>query len=855
MSISSPSPDRSAIAPSFRPQLLVLPLLLPIAGMAALIWQVETWQVPQWQGCLAMAIASWIGVPLAMAAGLAWLMARRLFSQFPPAGQVNPGSETTDCEKTKAELHKTQQWLAQHSRLCPSSVYTLVREPDGHLWFEYVSGAVEKIHELPVGAVMQDATLIINAVHPDDRAGYEAAVMESMQTMQPFFHEWRIITPSGKTRWEQAHSQPERRTNGAIAWHGVVIDITEQKKAVLALQQTETLNQAIFNTLPDLIIRAHRDGTYLDIKPATTFPSDLPNFKVGENIRNVVPAAIATRQFAAMEQALQTGDMQVYEFPITVQGQDLWQESRTIPLSNDEVLIVIRDLTQHQQAEAALKEREAMLRAIGDNLPKGFIYQRTYEPGKGFYYSYVSAGIERLLGLKPEDVLNDSGLSRSVGFEEDLALADQVAQESLKHLTNIELQMRHRTPEGDVGWSSIRSTPRRLEDGRTVWEGVEVDITDFKRTEAALQASEEQFRRTFDDAPIGISLVSTEGKFLKVNRRYCELLGYSEAEFLQLNFSEITHPDDLTEDLAGFQQMLMGEIDSFCMEKRYISRQGNEIPVLMNAAFVRDQEGKPLYSIGHIQDIRNRLEVERMKDEFVSIVSHELRTPITSIQGSLMLLGSGVYDNRPEQAKNMLQIAIKNSNRLVRLVDDILSFERLESGKVQLVMGTCQVKDLMAQAVEGVQAIATQANVTLSVTPLPTTLYAVPDAIIQALTNLLSNAIKFSPPHSTVWLEAKIWAATEDCKQAWSNALPTPFIRFSVKDQGRGIPTTKLDRIFEAFQQVDGSDARQKGGTGLGLAICKRIVEQHGGQIWVESCLGQGSTFFFTLPCSHGEAA
>lgn len=506
------------------------------------------------------------------------------------------------------------------------------------------------------------------------------------------------------------------------------------------------------------------------------------------------------------------------------------------------------ELAERRQAEKTLQEREAMLRAIGDNLPKGFVYQRVYEPDKDcFYYSYVSAGVERLLGIKPEILLENSQVIRSVGFADELADADKAVQESLKNLTPVELQMRNRTATGEIQWSSIRSTPRRLEDGRTVWDGVEADITDLKQTEAALRDSEELFRGAFDHAPIGISLVSTIGQFVKVNPYYCELLGYTEAELLTRTFQEITHPDDLELDLEGFQQMMAGEIRSFQIEKRYITKQGTFIPVLINAALVRGHNEQPLYCVGQVQDIRDRLKVERMKDEFVSIVSHELRTPLTSIRGALGILGSGIFDDRPQKAQHMLEIAINNSDRLVRLVDDILSLERLESGKVQLVMEHCQAKDLMQQAIDSVQAIADQSNITLSLTSLSATLWAAPDAIIQTLTNLLSNAIKFSSTGDTVWLRAKI-----ENRETLSDTS-TPSILFSITDQGRGIPQDKLAIIFERFQQVDVSDSRKKGGTGLGLAICRNIVQQHGGRISAESSVGKGSTFYVALPLTVEE--
>lgn len=381
-----------------------------------------------------------------------------------------------------------------------------------------------------------------------------------------------------------------------------------------------------------------------------------------------------------------------------------------------------------------------------------------------------------------------------------------------------------------------------------------------RQRETTLCQSEELFRRAFDDAPIGISLISSTGQFLKVNHYYCDLLGYTETELLTLSFQDITHPADLEADMEGLRQILAGELRSFQMEKRYITQQGNSIPVLMQTAPIWDQAGRLLYCVGYIQDVRDRLNVERMKNEFISIISHELRTPLTSIRGALGILVSGIYNDRPEKAQHMLQIAINNSDRLVRLVNDILDLERLGSSNVKLLMQPCQVADLMQQAVDSVQAIADQSAITLCLTPICASLLAAPDAVIQTLTNLLSNAIKFSAPGGTVWLQAEIGEIGKVGEIGKNNYLPSspssspsspspsPYILFSVKDQGQGIPHDKLEIIFEQFQQVNVLDSRQKGGTGLGLAICKKIVQQHGGNIWVESRLGQGSTFYFTLP-------
>jgi signal transduction histidine kinase len=250
-----------------------------------------------------------------------------------------------------------------------------------------------------------------------------------------------------------------------------------------------------------------------------------------------------------------------------------------------------------------------------------------------------------------------------------------------------------------------------------------------------------------------------------------------------------------------------------------------------------------------VRDISDRHQIDRLKDEFISIVSHELRTPLTAIRGGLGILASGVLHDRPEKAQHMLSMALNNTERLIRLVNDILDLERLASGRIELVMEPCQIGDLFTLAVSAVEALALDANVSLAVSAVPATIVAAPDAIVQTLVNLLGNAIKFSPVGSKIWLTAEIVAGPRsDRSSVQPSPSDRPYLQVTVKDQGRGIPPDRLKLIFERFQQVDVSDSRQRGGTGLGLAICKRIVEQHGGEIWVESQLGQGSIFYVTLP-------
>jgi signal transduction histidine kinase len=235
-------------------------------------------------------------------------------------------------------------------------------------------------------------------------------------------------------------------------------------------------------------------------------------------------------------------------------------------------------------------------------------------------------------------------------------------------------------------------------------------------------------------------------------------------------------------------------------------------------------------------------ESERAKDEFLAVVGHELRTPLTSIRGSLGLLQGGILGTLPKDAASMVGVAVLNTDRLVRLVNDILDIERMAAGRLALEPAPVDAGELVRQSIQVLDASADASDVSLRVAPAPDgetapiMVYADADRVVQALVNLLGNAVKFSSAGGVV----TVTVARED-----DVAL------FTVRDGGRGIPADRLESIFERFRQVDASDAREKGGTGLGLPIARAIVDQHGGGMWAESEEGVGSTFRFTLPLAR----
>jgi PAS domain S-box-containing protein len=369
-----------------------------------------------------------------------------------------------------------------------------------------------------------------------------------------------------------------------------------------------------------------------------------------------------------------------------------------------------------------------------------------------------------------------------------------------------------------------------------LYQQLQEELAERQRIEHALRQSEALFRSLSESSPIGIFRTDATGAWIYANPR-CQAIGdFTWEAALGDGWQRFIHSDDRSE-FSQQWQAATADNQEFSSEIRFARQDGTVRFCRLKTAPVSAAREEIAGHVGTIEDITESRAIAQMKNEFISIVSHELRTPLTAIRGSLGLVANGVYDRKPQRGQRMLQIAATQTDRLVRLVNDILDLGRLESGRVALVKQPCDAATLMLQSADTMRANAEQHGIILSVVPLKIEVWAAPDSIVQVLTNLIGNAIKFSQPGSTVGITAESIARE-----------PTPYVLFQVKDQGRGIPADKLESIFGQFQQVDASDSRKKGGTGLGLTICRSIIQQHGGRIWAESILGAGSTFYFTLP-------
>lgn len=362
-----------------------------------------------------------------------------------------------------------------------------------------------------------------------------------------------------------------------------------------------------------------------------------------------------------------------------------------------------------------------------------------------------------------------------------------------------------------------------------------------RRTSAALRGamqaltrSETLFREAYENAPIGIALVSTAGEWLRVNQYLCDMLGYTSAELTRTTFQAITHPEDLATDLRQVQQVLAREIRTYQMEKRYLHKAGQPVWAQLSVSLVWDGS-KPLYFVAQIQDITERKSIERAKAEFLTMVSHELRTPVTALRGALGILAAGAAGEMPPKAQALTALADRNADRLHRLVNDILDIEKIESGVFAYRRTDVDLNQLVTQAAIDLKPYADQYQVQIEVrSELPRAyVHADSDRMMQVLANLISNAVKYSPPLGKIEL---VVSRTQQC------------IRVSITDHGEGIPEAFRAHIFEKFAQANWTATNPKGGSGLGLNISRAIIEHHGGVLAFNTELGTGSTFYFELP-------
>jgi PAS domain S-box-containing protein len=434
---------------------------------------------------------------------------------------------------------------------------------------------------------------------------------------------------------------------------------------------------------------------------------------------------------------------------------------------------------------------------------------------------------EQLFGLTAAEMIGQSIGTIAPGERraEMQALLGMVRRgETVQHYQTVRLTKEGKEVDVSLSISPIKSP-----------EGVIIGACKIARDVTEQRTAEEKFHLAVEASPSGILMTDLTGHIVMVNSEVEKQFGYQRDELIGRSVDDLLPENMRARHFASRRKYNLAPTTRHMQTRpdlRGRRKDGTEFPVEIGLNPIETREGPLILSV--IIDITDRKRLDRMKDEFVSTVSHELRTPLTSIAGALGLLLGAAAGEFSESSRRLLLIAHSNSQRLSKLVNDILDIEKLESGQVSFKFKLTDIRTLIEQAIEGNRGYADTYLIRLRADiAAEGDVWIDPDRLSQVLANLISNAIKFSPPDGEVVVAAERHDDT---------------LRISVRDLGAGIPPEFKLRVFQKFAQADGTNTKKTGGTGLGLSIVKEIVTRLGGEVGFDDAPGGGTIFYVDLP-------
>jgi PAS domain S-box-containing protein len=519
------------------------------------------------------------------------------------------------------------------------------------------------------------------------------------------------------------------------------------------------------------------------------------------------------------------------------------------------------DITERKNSEIKLREKDIQFRKLLSNVPD-LIYQFTRRPDGTFCVPVASEGIRNIYGCSPEDVIDDFAPIARVIYPED---ADKVMSEieiSAKNLSSYSCEYRVQIPGQEIKWMHSRSTPELLADGSITWYGFNMDITERKNTEAFVLEKELQYLNLANSGP---SLIWTSGpdKLCNYfNNTWLSFTGRRLDQEIGNGWTQGVHPDDfdncLETYIAAFDQRT-----AFEMEYRLMHASGEYKWIMDLGTPNYNSSGEFIGYIGNCFDITERKLAEqelliakehaeqsdRLKSAFLANMSHEIRTPMNGILGFAELLKEPDLDG--EEQQNYIRIIEKSGARMLNIINDIVDISKIESQQMKVSVSVTNVNEKIEYIHTFFKPETDKKGIELrfnnGLPGLEANILTDKEKIYAILTNLVKNAIKFCDKGVIEIGYDLVGESRRDKACLVSTTTPTE-LQFYVKDTGIGIPKNRQEAIFDRFIQADIVDKMARQGAGLGLSISKAYVEMLGGKIWVESEVGKGSTFYFTLP-------
>ncbi|MGQ4646655.1 PAS domain S-box protein [Lyngbya aestuarii] len=644
---------------------------------------------------------------------------------------------------------------------------------------------------------------------------------------------------------------------------GVQAKLTERQQTELELEKVNqalgrsiATNRALLSALPDLILRISRDGTLVNYKAGKDCQMALPIYQyLGKSLHKVFPVEVAALAMSCVERALRTGDIQSIEYQMTLSDRLHDYEARFAVSDTDEVMAIMRDITERKQAEAALRASEERFRATFEQAAVGIVHT-----GLDGRFLRVNRKFCDIVGYTHAQLCRKTFID--ITHPEDIDADQRYVEQLLAgEIETFSMEKRYYSKNSSLIWVNLTGSLVRKPSGEVdYFVGVVEDISDRKSAERALQESEQRYRSVVESVKEVIFQTDTKGLWTFLNPAWTEITGFTISESMGKKFFDYIHVEDRQECLELFQQFIEGQKRDWRREIRFLTKEGNFHWIDALVRIVFNTDGTIFGMSGTLYDITERKQVEEklrkaleqekelneLKSRFVSMTSHEFRTPLTSILGSTELLR--YYSHTWSEDKKIVHFNRIQTNvqHMTQMLNDILLLGKAEAGKLSLQSTPLDIVQFCSSLVEEFQlgtgsgheiifshqGKCLNSNSLVAITEnFPVFAYLDEKLLRHIFGNLLSNAIKYSSLGSTINFEITAHEGEAIVR---------------IQDEGIGIPSEEQQHLFESFYRA--KNVGKLPGTGLGLAIVKKSVDLHGGRISVSSQVGVGTTFTVYLP-------
>lgn len=790
---------------------------------------------------------------------LAWFSAQNGFGTEPDSRIFGGLALTAAALMVVALALQIRQMLDELREAARSSdrrFRNLLRDVDAIVWdadpatfqFRFVSERAQEILGYPVEQWLKEPDFWSRHLHAEDREWVLASCRKAGETGGDTTLEYRMIAADGRVVWIRDNARVVLGGKGPAQLRGLMVDITETKQAQHALQKSEATNRALLGAIPDLMLRIRSDGTYLNCKASRELPFGVdPASMIGSNVLKVLPPEVAVEAMFLIGRALDTGDTQVHEFRLYGDDASRDLEARIVASGENEVLVLVRDITSRKRAEEAVRAAEAELRRVLSSV-SDCIWTAEVDSDGQVRLLYISPVIAKISGRPPEYYAGPEQWYGQAHPDDRARFEEFLRQTAARPGGSRQIEYRVVWPDGSIRWVRTAATASRLDENRVRVDGVDADITGSKLADEARRQASEALEAVIQASPLAIFALDLEGRIKSWNPAAERIFGWAACEVLDISMPLLGAPDPEVFH-ALIERGKRGEMMNG-IEVTQQRKDGSLVEVAIWTALLRDEAGAPSGFMTVAADISQRRQLEeqlRQSQKMEAVgrlaggVAHDFNNLLTVITGYGYMLLDDLQANRCEPLRGSVEEILRAVDKASALTNQLLAFSRRQIARPKPIDLTVLVADMdrMLRRV-----IGEHIEVVAELSPDLGIVRADPGQIEQVLMNLIVNSRDAMPGGGRITVRTENVEFDVDSATVPFGAPRGRYVKLSVTDTGHGMDEATKARVFEPFFTTKDPGK----GTGLGMSLVYGIIKQAGGEIEVASGVGEGTSIAIYLP-------